>query len=128
MSYMLDENQDSPRRRQPSAEATAGREALMLVRQLNRQLGLWQAASVKLQTMAERLRATGRNDATVEEETRTLMAAVLAAAERFEEMLSGQRAAVAQHGRIKDTRRSFEMVTERLRGSLRLLGVEEVSE
>ena len=128
MSYMLDENQDSPRRRQPSAEATAGREALVLVRQLNRQLGLWQAASVKLQTMAERLRATGRDDATVEQETRTLLGAVRAAAERFEEMLAGQRAAVAQHGSIKDTRRSFEMVTERLRGSLKLLGVEEVSE
>ena len=128
MSYMLDENQDSPRRRQPSAEATAGREALVLVRQLNRQLGLWQAASVKLQTMAERLRATGRDDATVEQETRTLLGAVRAAAERFEEMLAGQRAAVAKHGRIKETRRSFEMVTERLRGSLKLLGVEEVSE
>lgn len=102
----------------------AGRQAAALVRDLNRQLGLWQASSVKLQTIAERLKATGHQNPAVAEELSTLFNVVQAEAERFEGMLPGHPPAVATHGRVKDTRRSFEMVAGRLRLSLQLLGVE----
>lgn len=128
MGLMTDDHMEPPRRRQASAEAQAGREAATLVRQLNRQLGLWQASSVKLHTMAERLSAGGRSDPAVAEEAHALFHAVLAEAERFESLLPGQPLAVVEHSRIKDTRRSFEMISERLWASLKLLGAEPRSE
>jgi hypothetical protein len=112
------------RRRKASSETLAAREAAALVRELNRQLGYWQAASVKLHTLAQRLKASGNADPAVADETRTLFRVVSAEAERFEGLLPAQSAAVAAHGRIQDTRRSFEMVADRLRSSLKLLGVE----
>jgi len=122
MHVMTDDQSEPPRRRQASPEALAGREAASLVRDLNRQLGLWQASSVKIHTMAERLRATGRSDPTVAEEARALFKVVATEAERFESLLPEQREAVTVNSRISDTRRSFEMVTNRLKTSLELLG------
>jgi hypothetical protein len=124
MHVMTDDNSDPPRRRKASADAMAGREAAALVRELNRQMGSWQASSVKIHTIAERLKATGRSDPAIAEEAHTLFHVVIAESQRFEGLLPDQQIAVAEHGRIKDTRRSFEMVTDRLRSSLLLLGVD----
>lgn len=121
MQFMTDDHSELPRRRQASAEALAGREAAALVRELNRQLGAWQASSVKLSTIAQRLKASGRHDVSIAEEARTLFGVVQGEAERFEALLSKQPPAIADHGRVRDTRRSFEMVTDRLRTSLELL-------
>lgn len=123
MSFMTDDQPEPIRRRHASPEAQAGREAAELVRELNRQLGLWQATSVKLHTIATRLKASGRHDPSVAEDVYTLFRVVAAEAERFEGMLPAQRPTVAGHSRINDTRRSFEMVADRLRGSLELLGI-----
>ena len=101
----------------------AGRQALLLVSELNRQLGQWQAASVKLKTIAERLSVQRMADAAVVAEARALLELVGAEQERFERTLPGQPAVVVQHSHIKDTQRSFAMVTERLRTTLTLLGV-----
>jgi hypothetical protein len=122
MTFMTDESSETPRRRQTSAEAMAGREAAVLVRDLNRRLGSWQAASVKVHTMAQRLKAAGREDPSVEEEAQMLLHALSVELGRFEAMLLGQSERVASHGRVNDTRRSFEMVGERLRATLQLLG------
>lgn len=124
MQTMTDDSSELPRRRKSSPDAMAAREAAALVRDLNRQLGHWQASSVKLHTMAERLRAAGRADAAVIEEAHTLFHVVASEAQRFEELLPEQPPAVAKHGRINDTRRSFEMITSRLRASLELLGAD----
>lgn len=118
-----DSSSEPQRRRQPSVEAIVGREAARLVRDLNRQLGRWQALSVKLHTMAGRLKAKRRADPSVVEEAQALFNLVSAEAERFESLVREQSSAVARHGRIGDTRRSFEMVTDRLRAALDLLGV-----
>jgi hypothetical protein len=126
---MTDENSERPRRsRQLSTAALAGRQAAAFVRELNRQLGLWQASSVKLQTMAERVRSAGRHDPQVSVEIRTLFSAVKSEAQRFEESLARQSPEVAEHGRVRDTRRSFDMISGRLRQSLRLLGEHEGDE
>lgn len=124
MQFMSHDVSESPRRRQPSAEALAARQAARFVRDLNRQLGSWQAASVKLHTMATRLKATGRVDASVVEEAEELLRVVSTEARRFEAQLPDYPAEVARHSRIDDTRRSFAMIAERLRNSLGLLGVE----
>jgi len=121
-SAMTNDTSESTPRRRASAESLAGREAAALVRELNRQIGHWQASSVKLHTMAQRLRSTGRADPSVEEEAHTLFHVVATEARRFEDLLPTQSAAVAGHGRINDTRRSFDMITDRLRASLELLG------
>lgn len=128
MTFMTDENTETPRRRQVSAEALAGREAASLVRDLNRRLGSWQAASVKVHTIAQRLKAAGRGDPSVEEEARALLHALSVEMQRFEAMLPEQSERVANHGRVNDTRRSFEMIAERLKAALRLLGSEPGAE
>lgn len=125
MTFMTDDSSDMPRRRQPSAEATAGREAAALVRELNRRLGQWQASSVKLHTIAERLKSSGYVDPAVIEEADALLKVVSREAHRFEDLLKGQPEAVARHGRIDDARRSFEMIADRLRASLKLLGEDQ---
>jgi len=122
MAVMTDDYTEPPRRRQVSPEALAGREAAALVRDLNRRLGTWQAASVKLQTIAQRLGASGSEAHSVAADVRSLFQVVAAEAARFERMLPEQPQSVAEHGRIHDTRRSFEMVAGRLRASLELLG------
>ncbi len=126
---MTDESSGSPRpRRQSSAGTLAGRQASAFVRDLNRQLGLWQASSVKLQTMAERVRSAGGADSQVAAELRGLFSAVRTEAQRFEASLAAQPPEVADHGRVRDTLRSFEMISGRLRQSLRLLGEHEGEE
>ena len=125
MSLMTDDSSDTPRRRKPSAEATVGREAAALVRELNRRLGEWQATSVKLHTIAGRLKSTGHADPAVKAEAHALLNVVSREAHRFEDLLSDRPEAVARHGRIDDTRRSFEMIADRLQESLKLLGEDE---
>jgi hypothetical protein len=119
-----DESSDSPRRRKASADALAGREAAMLVRGLNRQLGLWQGASVKLHTMAQRLASSGRADPAIVEQVLRLFQTVSGESQRFEAMVGAQSPTVAQHSRITDTRQSFCMVVDRLRACCQLLGME----
>lgn len=125
---MTNDTSESIPRRKASAETMAGREAAALVRELNRRIGRWQAASVKLYTMAQRLKATGRADPSVREEAHTLFQVVATEAQRFEELLPEQPSAVARHGRINDTRQSFDMITDRLRASLQLLGANPEAE
>ena len=96
----------------------------MLVRELNRRLGGWQAASVKVQTMAQRLKAAGRSDPSVAEEARALLQAVSGEARRFEDLLTQQSKVVANHGRVTDTQRSFVIIADRLQTSLSLLDAE----
>lgn len=95
----------------------------MLVRELNRRLGAWQATSVKLHAMAQRLKAAGRHDPAVADEAMALLLLVSCEARRFEAMLPDL-PAVSHHGRIRDTSRSFEMITDRLRAALTYVGVE----
>lgn len=121
---VTDDSPDSPRRRKASAEASVGREAAILVRDLNRQLGVWQAASVKLHTMAQRLAASGRTDPAFADQALQLFEVVSMELQRFEAMAGSQPPSLAQHSRINDTRRSFAMVVDRLRASFRLLGME----
>ena len=123
---MTDEDSGRPRSpRQRSTTALTGRQATALVRDLNRQLGLWQASSVKLYAMAERARTAGREDPQVSAQLRMLFSAVSGEARQFEERLTTQPPEVAQHGRVRDTRRSFEMISGRLKQGLRLLGEHE---
>ncbi len=128
MTFMTDDREETPRRRQASAEALAGREAASLVRDLNRRLGSWQAASVKVHTIAQRLKAAGRGDPSVVEEAQALRRSLSVEKQRFEAMIPEQSERVANHGRVNDTRRSFEMIAERLSDALRLMGHEPEAE
>lgn len=127
-AQMTDDSLQAPRRRQASADALTGREAATLVRELNRQLGLWQGTSVKLQIMCQRVVETRRPDPAVVEQCLQLFKAVSAEARRFDATISRQPEKVAQHGRINDTRRSFEMIRERLLTCFSLLGIEPEEE
>lgn len=128
MTFMTDERSEPPRRRQSSAEALASREAAIFVRDLNRRLGSWQSVSVKLHTIAQRLRSSGREDASVAAEAEALIAAVATEARRFEGLVAQQTDAVAGHARVDDTRRSFRMIIERLRATLHAMGREPMAD
>ena len=121
---MTDDVSDAPRRRKASADALAGREAATLVRDLNRQLGSWQATSIKLHAIAQRLKAAGRLDPAVVEEALALFHLVSRESSRFENTLPQLSDAVSHHGRIADTRQSFKMVTDRLVATLCMLGAD----
>jgi hypothetical protein len=123
-----DDSLRTPRRRQASADALTGREAAKLVRELNRQLGLWQGTSVKLQIMCQRIAETRCPDPNVVEQCLQLFHAVSAEARQFDATIGRQSEKVARHGRINDTRRSFSMILERLRTCFGLLGIEPEEE
>lgn len=125
---VTDDSSDSPRRRKASAEAAVGREAAMLVRELNRQLGVWQGASVKLHTMAQRLAASGGSDPAFADQALPLFQVVSMESRRFEAMVGTQPPSVAQHSRINDTRQSFGMIVDRLRACFMLLGMQPPEE
>ena len=74
------------------------------------------------------MRSAGRHDPQVSVEIRTLFSAVKSEAQRFEESLARQSPEVAEHGRVRDTRRSFEMISGRLRQILSLVGEHEGDE
>jgi hypothetical protein len=119
---MSDDDSGLPRRRQASADVVAGREAARLVRELNRELGKWQSASVKVHTIAGRRNLSQQASAELSAEIHRLLAGVSQGSQRLADLLQQAGPAIAGHGRIEDTRRSIEMVRERLLSSLRLLG------
>jgi hypothetical protein len=110
------------RRRTPSPELLISRDAGKLVEELNGKLGVWQSSSIKLRTMAERLRAAGRRDDAVASEARALAEVVAVQARQFEELANQQSDAIARHFKLDNTRRSLSMIGDRLAETLKLLG------
>lgn len=101
------------------AAVRANREARLLVDPVNEKIGVWQSETVRLQTAVRRMRESGRHDPGVSESVRALLAYVGQQARQFEAAVAAAEPDVAGHSRIDDTRRSLQMLADRLASCLR---------
>lgn len=113
------DSEPAARKRMASPGARLSREAAILVRPFNEQLGGWQSEAVRLAAHAQRMRASGRHEPAVTEAIATQLDYVEAQAARFEAAVEAAPPDVRTHSRVVDTRRAFVMVAQRLRDALR---------
>jgi hypothetical protein len=106
------------RHRTVSEQTLAARRVAQLVAPINERVGEWQIESVRLATTAQRLRDTGRRDGELAKDIRTLLAKVEAELKALDEAVPLLSPLVAANSRLADTRRSLQLVAERLRGAL----------
>ena len=104
-----------------SAEGLIARQAAGLMRPLNARLGIWQASSIKLRTMAERGRRDERPDPAVAREAAELLELMNREAATFDAALPSLPPAVTANARVQDTRRSLETIRQRLCETLAML-------
>ena len=118
----MEDNETGRPRRQTPADVANRRAARQLVAPLHEQLGLWQAESVKFETMAARARLTGRTDEQLAKGIRDLLDAVA----RQTNALDGAAATVPEpvrtHSRVTDVRKVLKMLEQRLTETLDQLG------
>ncbi|SFZ85809.1 hypothetical protein SAMN02983003_2981 [Devosia enhydra] len=97
----------TPRKRAMRDEVRVTRQALRLVLPINRQIGAWQAAAVRLTAIASRTAASGRYNPGIEEEIETLAQNVA----HQQSLLAAEMASlpedVAGSGRLLDTARAL---------------------
>ena len=113
------ENNDSGRpRRQTPADVADRQAARQLVAPLQDQLGLWQAESIKLETMAERLRVTGGGNEELAKGIRELLDAVTRQATALDGAVQKVPESVRTHSRVTDVRKVLKMLEQRLNDTL----------
>jgi hypothetical protein len=111
-----------PARRQIPQAVLAGRAARQLVAPVHEKLGNWQAEAIKLETMAQRARATGRHDAGLRESALTLLDYVRDQSASLQQSIGSQPDHVRGHSRVADTLRALELIAERLDRTVSQLG------
>jgi hypothetical protein len=111
----MDESSNGPgRTRKLSSAVVAGRAAREFVAPVHEKLGVWQAEAIKLETMAQRARATGRHDAGLHESALTLLAYVQTQTVTLRQTVETQPMQVQAHSRVADTLKALELLTARL--------------
>ncbi len=110
----MDEQDSSRRRRETPADVTVRRAARLLVDPLHDQLSIWQSEMIKLEAMAQRARAAGRDDTAVAAARRAMLGAISDKAAAFEADLSVAPEAVRSHSRVTDARKVLRLLEERL--------------
>lgn len=114
----MEDNESGRPRRQTSADIAIRRAARDLVAPLQDQLGVWQAESVKFETMAERVRVTGRGDEQLAKGIRDLLEAVTREASTLDGVVSEAPEEVRTHSRVTDVRKVLRMLEQRLNETL----------
>lgn len=109
-------------RRETPAAVMHGRAARQLVAPVHEKLGLWQAETIKLEAMAQRVRAAGRSDPAIAEAARTLLGVVAMQSQMFEAAAAEAIPMVREHTRVIDARKVLAMLTARLEALLGELG------
>jgi hypothetical protein len=91
------------------------RDARLLVEPMIEEMGDWQSESVRLHAAVERTRQTGRYDPSLAESASALLKNIEERAQHFEQAIVEAGAELAAHSRVSDTRRSLQLIAERLR-------------
>lgn len=91
-----------------------GREARLLVAPVQQKLGAWQAETVKLEVMAQRVKVAGRHDASIAEATRALLNVVAMQKQLLETGVVEAPDAVRTHSRVTDTIKVLGLLLRRL--------------
>lgn len=94
------------------------RDARRLIEPINEKVGTWQSESVRLHAAVERMRQSGQHDPTLIELVTTTLAHVEEQAKQFETTVAFAARELAAHSRISDTRRSLDIIRDRLRRCL----------
>lgn len=119
---MLRDDYDTPARQKRRVPHLAlEREAVTALRPFVQMLGPWQSDAVRLDTMAQRLRQSGRHDPGVSEAVQTLLTTVEHQRQAFEAVAATLSCGAAESSRIGDARKGLEMVACRLRRTLKQL-------
>lgn len=111
-----------PNRRAISAAVVLGREARQLVAPVQEKLGAWQAQTVKLEVMVQRLKASGRNDAGLGEAARTLLGVVAMHSKQLDASIESASGQLKVHSRVLDARRVLDQLIGRLEKVLADIG------
>lgn len=101
-------------RRETPASVTNGRAARALVAPVQEKLGAWQAETVKLEVMAQRIKAAGRHDPSLGEAARALLGVVRMQAQLLESSLTDAVDAVRMHNRVTDAQKVLVLLAARL--------------
>lgn len=109
---------DGAVRRETSSDILATRAARQLVRPVHQKLGPWQAESIKLQTIAGRLKASGKHDPSVSVAAKALLGTVNKQTREFEREVGKAPEPVREHGRVADTRTVLKLVEQRIADTL----------
>lgn len=113
---MIDE---SKRRRAMRPEVKVSHQAMDVVRPINRKIGEWQSAVVRLSALGRKARVTGRPTDDLRQETLTLSALIQQHERDLQARTSELPPAVANSGRIRDTRMALESLVRGLDTALR---------
>lgn len=105
-------------RRAISESLRLNREARRLIEPFIERIGTWQAESVRLCAAVERMRQSGRYDPILMESIATALAHVDEEVTQLELAVASAARELASHSRVSDTRRSLDIIRERLRGCL----------
>lgn len=112
---------ESKRRRAMRPEVRVSRQALAVVQPINRQIGQWQAATIRLMALGRKARLTGRPTDDLRRETLVLSALVKEHEAALQARTQELPPAVANSGRIRDTRMALGSVSRGLEATLRTL-------
>lgn len=114
----MEDNDSGRPARQTPADVATRRAARDLVAPLEDQLGLWQAESVKFETMAERARVTGRKDEQLVSGIRGLLEAIGRQSCALDAAIAKVSGPVRTHSRVTDVQKVLRMVEQRLGDTL----------
>jgi len=112
------EHEVEVRKRAVPEAVRANREARRLVDPISERIGCWQSESVRLCTALQRARQGGRHDPGLVEAARTLLDHVEQQGRQFDEAVAATDDWLATHSRIIDTRRSLQVIIDRVRSYL----------
>lgn len=112
---------ESKRRRAMRPEVKVSRQALAVVQPINRQIGGWQVATARLMALGRKARVTGRPIDDLREQTLSLSAIVRQHEQALQAQTRDLPPAIANSGRIRDTRMALDSVARGLEATLRTL-------
>ena len=120
---MNDSEDDAGRnRRETPPSVIQGRAARALVAPVQEKLGVWQAETIKLETMMQRVRASGRRDPSIAEAARALLGVVQIQSQLLEAAVAEALPAVQAHTRVTDAQKVLTLLVARLDHILTDLG------
>ena len=114
----MEDNESGRPVRQTPADVATRRAAKQLVAPLQDQLGIWQAESVKFETMAERSRLAGRQDEQLAKGIRQVLDTISQQVSALERAIAKAPAQVQTHSRVTDVRKVLKMLEQRLASTL----------
>ena len=120
----MDDSEDGAarNRRETPTSVSNGRAARTLIAPVQDKLGTWQAEVVKLEVIAQRVKASGRHDPGLAETVRAMLGVVRMQTQLLDTALTDTIPAVRTHSRVTDAQRVLALLVERLEKILVDLG------